>query len=248
MARRQTLQRRTTTSDPIPAPLTYAWYYSSNHVRDRQASPTAAAVPARGTNQADSRRARFSARSFALVAAIFVVFGLLFYSSKIDDYITRTTTSPKSTPAHSTANTPNACASNTLGQLVLVSINQRHLWACSGTTTLYDSPVVTGIASLAADATPTGTYRIYAKQTNLHLTGSDSTGSWDDYVHYWMPFLDNQYGQYGFHDATWRPNSTFGNISPDSHNGSHGCVECPLATAQWLYGWVRVGTTVKIAS
>jgi lipoprotein-anchoring transpeptidase ErfK/SrfK len=61
-----------------------------------------------------------------------------------------------------------------------------------------------------------------------------------------MPFLDNQYGIYGFHDATWRPSSAFGNINPYSTNASHGCVECPLATAAWLYHWAQIGTAVTV--
>jgi len=138
------------------------------------------------------------------------------------------------------------CRKNTDPHLVLVSISQRHLWACDGATQVYDSAVVTGMEKLPADLTPVGTYHIYAKQTGLYLNGSDSTGSWHDYVHYWMPFLDNQYGTYGFHDATWRPNNAFGNISPDSSNASHGCVELPLSTAAWLYNWAAVGTTVTV--
>jgi lipoprotein-anchoring transpeptidase ErfK/SrfK len=129
-----------------------------------------------------------------------------------------------------------------------VSVSQRHLWACSQSNVLYDSPVITGMQFLAADLTPVGTYHVYQKITNTTLRGSDSTGSWNDPVSYWMPFLDNQYGEYGFHDATWRPDSAFGNISPNSANASHGCVECPLATAAWLYSWVKVGTTVSIES
>jgi len=156
-----------------------------------------------------------------------------------------TPTAAAATPA---ATPPNPCASNTLSQLVLVSISQRHLWACQGSQSVYDSPVVTGMEFLAADLTPTGTYHIYGKETDLTLTGSDSTGSWSDPVSYWMPFLHNQYGSYGFHDATWRPNSAFGNISPDSSDASHGCVELPLATAAWLYNWTYVGTTVTIES
>jgi lipoprotein-anchoring transpeptidase ErfK/SrfK len=144
--------------------------------------------------------------------------------------------------------TVNPCLSNTLNQLVLVSVSKRHLWACSYQNILFNSPVVTGMEFLAADLTPVGTYHIYAKQTDRYLTGQDSTGSWNVYVYYWMPFLYNQYGAYGFHDATWRQPNAFGNVSQYSSNASHGCVELPLATAQWLYGWVQVGTTVKVIS
>jgi lipoprotein-anchoring transpeptidase ErfK/SrfK len=154
------------------------------------------------------------------------------------------------TPASSHAATPalvatGPCAGNQQNSII-VSIGQRHLWACQGTKSVYDTPVVTGIDYLAADKTPTGTYHIYAKQTDQTLTGADSTGSWSDPVKYWMPFLNNQYGTYGLHDATWRDNSAFGNISPNSADASHGCVELPLSASAWLYNWAAVGTTVTI--
>lgn len=158
------------------------------------------------------------------------------------------TSTPSTTPVAASTPSVNECASNTLSQNVVVSISLRHMWACSDTTAVYNSAVVTGMENLPADLTPVGTYHIYAKETNLYLNGSDSTGSWHDYVYYWMPWLDNQYGAYGFHDATWRPADAFGNISPYSSNASHGCVELPLATAKWLYGWVSIGTTVTIES
>ena len=164
------------------------------------------------------------------------------------------TPAPKPTPTPAPAAAPAAtvpvatgpCGTNTLSKFILVSISQRHLWACQAGTAVYDSPVITGMQNLAADLTPTGTYRIYSRQTNVTLTGSDTTGSWDDPVSYWMPFLYNQYGTYGFHDATWRPDSAFGNVDPYSSDGSHGCVELPLATAKWLYDWSYVGTTVTV--
>lgn len=139
-----------------------------------------------------------------------------------------------------------SCTGNRLDQFVLVSISQRHLWACQKTKQVFDSPVITGMQAHESTVTPLGTYRIYAKQTDTTLTGSDETGSWSDPVKYWLPFLNNKYGSYGFHDATWRPNDAFGKIGPDSSNASHGCVELPLAASAWLYSWSRVGTTVTI--
>jgi lipoprotein-anchoring transpeptidase ErfK/SrfK len=61
-----------------------------------------------------------------------------------------------------------------------------------------------------------------------------------------MPFLNNKYGTYGLHDATWRASTDFGNISPSSSLASHGCVEMPLAAAAWLFDWAAIGTTVTI--
>ncbi|HEX7368089.1 MAG TPA: L,D-transpeptidase [Candidatus Saccharimonadales bacterium] len=155
----------------------------------------------------------------------------------------QTASTQAASPAESAAT---ACAGNSLNQNVIVSIAKRHMWACDGNRLAYNSPVVTGISYLAADLTPVGTYKIYAKETNQVLKGCDTTGCWDDPVSYWMPWLSNQYGVYGFHDATWRKPNDFGNISPDSPNASHGCVELPLATAAWLYNWAQVGTTVTV--
>ncbi|HSW85388.1 MAG TPA: L,D-transpeptidase family protein [Candidatus Saccharimonadales bacterium] len=140
------------------------------------------------------------------------------------------------------------CSPNAINQFIIVSISQRHLWACNSYNLLYESAVVTGMQNLPADLTPTGTYKIASKQTNLFLNGSDSTGSWHQHVNYWMPFLTNQYGVYGFHDATWRSDSDFGNIDPNSSDASHGCVELPLTAAKWLYGWAAKGATVNINS
>lgn len=143
---------------------------------------------------------------------------------------------------------PNECLSNGPGKEIIVSISQRHLWACAGTTQAYESAVITGMENVPADLTPVGTYHVYGKQTNHTLQGCDPISCWNDFVYYWMPFLNNQYGVYGFHDATWRKAGDFGNISPYSSNASRGCVELPLATAKWLYSWAAPGTTVSIVS
>jgi lipoprotein-anchoring transpeptidase ErfK/SrfK len=212
----------------------------------------------RNSREAASERRSKKGKVFAVVIllAILMFAGLFAMksghttnSATLADTTNKTAaTKPVKTAAVAAAPAPNPCASNTLSQLALVSISKRHMWACDGTTSVYDSPVVTGMEMLAADLTPTGTYHIYAKETDLTLSGSDSTGSWNDPVSYWMPFLDNQYGAYGFHDATWRAPGDFGNISPNSTDASHGCVELPLATAKWLYAWAVVGTTVTIES
>jgi hypothetical protein len=140
----------------------------------------------------------------------------------------------------------NHCADNTLDKFIKIGISQRHLWACEGHKTVYDTPVITGIENHEETKTPTGTYKIYGKTTDTTLTGKDSTGSWSDPVSYWMPFLDNQHGTYGFHDATWRNDNEFGNVDPNSEQGSHGCVELPLGASKWLYNWSPVGTTLSV--
>lgn len=211
--------------------------------------------------QAPKKRRHLSLQ-LALVVILFIILAstAVYGLSHIDTSSNKNSKDSPSTTQSKTEKTSNSntnatsvtvtnyCANNTLSQNVLVSISKRHMWACENAKTVYDSAVVTGMENLPADLTPTGTYHIFSKQTNLYLNGSDSTGSWHDYVYYWMPWLSNQYGLYGFHDATWRKPTEFGNIDPNSSKASHGCVELPLATAKWLYDWSSVGTTVTIQS
>lgn len=143
-------------------------------------------------------------------------------------------------------NTTTECSANTKAKLIVVSLSQQHLWACNYQQVAFSSAVVTGYTGNPADTTPTGTYKIFTKEHNVTLTGNDGVSTWHDPVSYWMPFLFNKYGAYGFHDATWRSNDQFGHISTSSPNASHGCVECPLATAKWLYSWATVGTNITI--
>ena len=119
---------------------------------------------------------------------------------------------------------------------IIVSISQQHLWVCTGTTQVYDTAVTTGAYKVAGDETPTGTWKIYAKQTNRYLSGP----GYRYFVQYWIPF----FGNYGFHDANWQ---TFPFGSPlYGTEGSHGCVHLPLTAVKWLFDWSSVGTTVMI--
>ncbi len=189
-----------------------------------------------------------------LIGLLLVIIGSLLYngSSKPTSIATQKTAPATSLqPSHVPAatailNTP--CSSNASAQLIVVSISARKLWACQANQVSYTSPVITGMSAHPDTITPLGNYQIYAKTADTTLTGSDSTGSWSDPVSYWMPFLSNQYGVYGLHDATWRSNNVFGNVDPTSSNASHGCVELPLATSKWIYNWVQAGTTVSIKS
>ena len=212
--------------------MAYSFYRSDRHPTGRRT----AAKP-RPKLKLHYRSLLTAVLAIAIVAFACVIIAKAFQSSQ-----------QKSSGGQSlaVADGPKECAGNSLNQLIIVSVGERHLWACQHHKVVYDSPVVTGMEQLPADKTPRGTYQINAKQTDTTLTGSDSTGNWSDPVHYWMPFLDNQYGTYGFHDATWRANGDFGNIDPNSRNASHGCVELPLNTSHWLYDWASVGTTVTI--
>jgi len=119
---------------------------------------------------------------------------------------------------------------------IIVSISLQHLWACKGTTQVYDTAVTTGAYKVVGDETPTGTWKIYAKQTDRYLTGP----GYRYFVQYWMPF----FGNYGFHDASWQTFPFGSSLYPTE--GSHGCVHLPITAIKWLFNWSSVGTTVMV--
>jgi lipoprotein-anchoring transpeptidase ErfK/SrfK len=135
------------------------------------------------------------------------------------------------------ANDASPCAHNRLAQLVVVSIERQHAWACAGTRTALSTPVTTG-ASRDGDATPRGTFAVQGLDPDTTLTTS---GGASYHVRYWIPF---RLGIWGFHDASWQT-MPFGN----SHYrtlGSHGCVHLPLAAMRTLFHWVHYGTVVRV--
>jgi hypothetical protein len=223
------------------------YYYSDRH-KMSQAALQQEATPVQP-------RAKRSHKKLIIALVVLLAIGWLFYkvgAGSSDDNggkpaasVSQADSKDK-TGGVSVAPSVNYCAKNSLDNFIRISIQKRHLWACEGAKKVYETAVITGLRGHPETETPVGTYKIYGKMTNTTLTGSDSRGTWKDPVYYWMPFLDNQYGTYGFHDATWRDNSVFGQISPDSEEASHGCVELPLAASKWLYEWAPVGTTVTV--
>jgi lipoprotein-anchoring transpeptidase ErfK/SrfK len=124
------------------------------------------------------------------------------------------------------------------GKYVEINLSAQHLWAYFDHQLVYESAVTSGAAGYGF-ATVQGMFHIQAKQTNRYLDGRLSPYPYYVHVDYWMPF----YGDYGLHDASWR--AQFGG-QDYYYNGSHGCVNLPLATASWLYGFVDVGTPVWV--
>lgn len=218
-----------------PGLLTYSFYRSDRQPVTRR--------PVRGT-----KPHRHGHAVVGLVLLMVVGFGLFAGLRTYQAHQQKPSSPAAATQAAAVSQGPQQCASNSEAKHVVVSVSERHLWACQYHKVVYNSPVITGMEFLAADLTPRGTYKISDKQTNVTLTGSDSTGNWSDPVYYWMPFLQNQYGTYGFHDATWRPNTAFGAVDPGSKDASHGCVELPLGASKWLYSWAQVGTSVTVKS
>jgi lipoprotein-anchoring transpeptidase ErfK/SrfK len=128
-----------------------------------------------------------------------------------------------------------------LGRYIEVNLSKQHLWVWQDHNVIFDSPITSG-ATGAGFPTATGLFSIYYKATNTHLIGNayGPRYNYDVFVQYWMPF----YQGFGLHDASWR-NGNFGG-QDYYYGGSHGCVNLPLATAEFLYNWADVGTPVWV--
>jgi lipoprotein-anchoring transpeptidase ErfK/SrfK len=126
-----------------------------------------------------------------------------------------------------------------LGSYIEVNLSKQHLWVWQDHTVIYESPITSG-ATGAGLGTVTGLFSIYYKTTNTHLVGYQYGYNYDVPVKYWMPF----YSGFGLHDASWR-NGNFGG-QDYYYGGSHGCVNLPDATAEFIYNWSIIGTPVWV--
>jgi hypothetical protein len=86
--------------------------------------------------------------------------------------------------------------------------------------------------------TPTvrGTFYIYSKLDVQTMRGARPDGS--EYITEDVPWVMYFYADYAIHGAYWR--SSFG------YSASQGCVNVPVSTAAWLYGWAGYGTRVVV--
>lgn len=121
------------------------------------------------------------------------------------------------------------------GRYIEINLSRQRLWVWQDHAVIYESPITSGAAG-ARLGTVTGLFSIYYKTTNTRLRGQ----GYDVPVKYWMPF----HLGYGLHDAEWR-HGIFGG-QDYYYGGSHGCVNLPDATAEFLYNWADVGTPVWV--
>jgi hypothetical protein len=115
---------------------------------------------------------------------------------------------------------------------VEISISDQKLWYYKNGSLIIESDVVTGCVK-QGHATPGGAYYVKYMATNTELNGP----GYSAHVRYWMPFNNG----IGLHDARWR--SKFGETIYLGE-GSHGCINLPLATAQTIYQNISPGTIV----
>jgi len=135
-------------------------------------------------------------------------------------------------------------------RMIVVSTEKQWAWMYQNGNPVYNTPVTTGGPELP---TYHGVFHIYMKVTPWVFHSPFPPGSPYYYnptpITYWMPFD----GQQGLHDAWWRSNFGPGsNVQPtDLGNGNtilgtHGCVNLPMAAAQFVWNWAPLGTTVVV--
>ncbi len=91
--------------------------------------------------------------------------------------------------------------------------------------------------------TPTvkGGFKIKTKLLKQDMKGPSPYKAYHPNGKYYIkdvPHVMYFYQAYAFHGAYWHNN--FGS------RASHGCVNLPLTSAEWLYNWAQVGTRVEI--
>ena len=119
------------------------------------------------------------------------------------------------------------------GTYIEVDMGMQMLYYYENNRQVISTPIVTGNTG-NGHGTPDGVNYVNSKLRNTNLVGADYVS----FVNYWMAVIGNSIG---IHDATWR-GSFGGNIY--TYNGSHGCVNVPLAVMKDLYPMVEKGTTV----
>jgi lipoprotein-anchoring transpeptidase ErfK/SrfK len=124
---------------------------------------------------------------------------------------------------------------------IAVSVADQHLWAFQDGKVVMDTVVTTGRPALPTDIGP---MKVLWKSSPWKMHSPWPKGS-----PYWYPdtmvrkviWFTNT-GE-GLHDAPWR-----GWYGPGSNvgDGTHGCINLPGNTVDFLYGWADVGTPVIV--
>ncbi len=137
-------------------------------------------------------------------------------------------------------------------RVVVVSLARQQAEVYQNGKLVWVSSATTGRPGLA---TPVGTTQVMAKLSPYKFVSPWPKGHQYYYEPAWANYaIRYRSGGYYLHDAPWRPyygyGTNYGHYDPDGvwRTGSHGCVNLPYWSAQKMYGWITVGTTVKVVS
>ncbi len=119
-----------------------------------------------------------------------------------------------------------ACKAKASVVTVCVDLTHQTVWTMKGGKVTFGPTVAR--TGMKGHRTPTGTFRINKRTTR----------EWSDPYHVWMPYWQRFVGGVGLHQTT--------TYLHDGWRGSHGCVNLLPADAKYLYGKLKMGTTVKV--
>jgi lipoprotein-anchoring transpeptidase ErfK/SrfK len=119
-----------------------------------------------------------------------------------------------------------ACKAKSSVTTVCVDLTHQTVWVMKGGKVWF-KPTVTR-TGMKGHRTPTGTFKIN-KRTKKE---------WSNPYKVWMPYWQRFTGGIGLHQTT--------TYLHDGWRGSHGCVNLLPADASYLYGKLKMGTTVKV--
>jgi len=119
-----------------------------------------------------------------------------------------------------------ACKASAAKTTVCVDLTHQSVWVMKGGKVWF-KPTVTR-TGMKGFATPTGTYKTWQKATR----------EYSEPYKVWMPYWQRFVRGIGLHQTT--------TYLHDAWRGSHGCVNLLASDAQYLYGKLPMGTTVKV--
>lgn len=122
---------------------------------------------------------------------------------------------------------PAKAVKNPAAVKVKLSTSAQRVYVMEGNEVLLATPCSVGTAS---SPTPHGTFTIYSKTANRRRVSSPGAGY---PMTFWMEFKS----AYGMH---------WGFVKP--YPCTHGCVRLPIAAAKKIFGMVRTGTPLIIAT
>jgi len=120
------------------------------------------------------------------------------------------------------------------GKNIVVDLSDQWLYAYEGEQMVFDAPVSTGRDGFN---TPVGRYAIYAKVRSQTMDGCAGDECWSVPD---VPHAMYIVGGVALHGTYWH--NQFGT----GVRRSHGCINLPLTSAAWLYGWAPLGTPVNV--
>jgi lipoprotein-anchoring transpeptidase ErfK/SrfK len=119
-----------------------------------------------------------------------------------------------------------ACKAKASVTTVCVDLTHQTIWVMKGGKAIV-KPTVTR-TGMKGYRTPTGTFKTFQKAKK----------EWSNPYHVWMPYWQRFVRGVGLHQTT--------TYLHDTWRGSHGCVNLLPSDAKYLYGKLKIGTTVKV--